>query len=262
MSDISAAHDYPPEIAKAIIAVKKQVKQLGSDESNKHGGYAYVSVDKFYERIGKLMADAGLALLIDETESEIRPGGKEGNGWLFARYHLAFLHESGAVSEWLRRSLALPINGPQTFGAAQSYIEKQYLRQIFKIPTGEKDADDVAQTDTPPVKRAGMVRAADVPPNGNGHQAKPATPLNKAALPVSVEEPPEVTAARQRVRMLIDKYIRLIGTAPSVHALNMTFEDGQDELREIEEAGEKGQAAAKALREKFMKRISELEMAA
>lgn len=166
---------YPVEIAKAIIAVKKQVKQLGVDDNNKHGGYPFVSVDKFYERFGKLMAEAGIALLIDETGSEIRAGGKEGNAWLFAHYELRFVHESGVVSPSLRRSLAMPISGPQAYGAAQSYIEKQFLRQVFKIPTGEKDADDMAQDDTPPPRQAprdaGMVRAADVPPqkaNGNG----------------------------------------------------------------------------------------------
>jgi hypothetical protein len=90
------------------------------------------------------MAEAGLALLIDETESDVKDG-KSGNPWLFAQYSLLFMHETGVVSASLRRSLAMPINGPQTYGAAQSYIEKQFLRQVFKIPTGEKDADDTAQ---------------------------------------------------------------------------------------------------------------------
>lgn len=146
----------PPEIAKAIIAVKKQVKQLGSDERNEHGRYNYVSVDKFYDRIGKLMADAGLALLINEASSEVRISettDRDGNlrktPWVFCNYELTFMHESGVLSTLpMARSLAMPITGPQTYGAAQSYIEKQFLRQVFKIPTGEKDADDVPQDDT------------------------------------------------------------------------------------------------------------------
>ncbi len=60
---------YPKEIATAIITVKKQVKQLGTNEENKHGGYSYVSVDKFYDRVGKLMAEAGLAILMAGTSS-------------------------------------------------------------------------------------------------------------------------------------------------------------------------------------------------
>ncbi len=131
----------PPPIAAAIIAVKKQIKQLGADDRNEHGKYAFVSVDKFYATVGKLMAEAGLALLIDETATDVRASDKSGNPWLFAMYDLTFLHESGALSHPLRRSIALPISGPQAFGAAQSYIEKQFLRQVFKVPTGERDAD-------------------------------------------------------------------------------------------------------------------------
>lgn len=133
----------PPEIAKAIIVVAKGVKQLGTTDENQHGRYKYVSVDRFYEVIGKLMRDAGLALIIDEIHDEVREG-KSGNPWLFMRYNLMFMHESGATSPPMRRSCALPISGPQAFGAAQSYTEKQFLRQVFKVPTGEKDADDTA----------------------------------------------------------------------------------------------------------------------
>jgi ERF superfamily protein len=144
----------PPVIAAAIIAVKKQVKQLGADDKNQHGGYAFVSVDKFYERIGPLMAAQGLALLIDEVSTDVREG-KSGNPWLFVRYNLRFLHETGATSPPLGRSCALPISGPQAFGAAQSYIEKQFLRQIFKIPTGERDADGTASSEDAPAGTSG-----------------------------------------------------------------------------------------------------------
>jgi hypothetical protein len=142
----------PPEIAAAIIKIEGQIKQLGSDERNPHGGYGYVSVDKFYAIVGPLMAEAGLALLINETSSEIR-AGDSGKGWLFVQYELQFMHVSGVMSPVLRRSCALPISGPQAYGAAQSYIEKQFLRQVFKIPTGDRDADDTAQNEDAPARR-------------------------------------------------------------------------------------------------------------
>jgi hypothetical protein len=163
MSDTSTS-TYPAPIAKAIIAVKKQVKQLGTDDRNPHGGYSYVSVDKFYDSIGKLMAEAGLALLIDETGSDVKEGSS-GKPWLFAQYSLSFLHETGVVSDPLRRSLALPISGPQAYGAAQSYVEKQFLRQVFKIPIGEKDADQIAPDDSPP--KNGKTAASKTAPPQN-----------------------------------------------------------------------------------------------
>lgn len=172
----------PPAIAAAIIAVKKQIKALGSDERNEHGRYGYVSVDKFYERIGKLMAEAGLALLIDETSTDVRVGeqrdpGKAPSPWLFAQYTLSFMHESGAMSAGLRRSIALPISGPQAFGAAQSYIEKQFLRQVFKVPTGEKDADDTPTDGIAPETRNAARTAQERAP------ASRAAPQRQQAAP-------------------------------------------------------------------------------
>lgn len=167
----------PASIAASIIRVMAQIKQLGTDERNEHGKYRYVSVDKFYSMIGPMMAEAGIALLIDETDSEVKEG-KSGNPWLFAHYALAFMHEDGSISAPMRRSLAMPINGPQTYGAAQSYIEKQFLRQVFKIPTGEHDADETAQGDDVPARSAsrgnGATRAY------NRQQAAPA-PSDAAA---------------------------------------------------------------------------------
>ena len=178
--EVVSAPAVPPEIAAAIVAVKKQVRQLGSDERNEHGGYRYVSVDKFYERIGPLMAEAGLALLIDETETDVRVSettDRNGNlrktPWLFAQYQLAFMHASGCVSAPMRRSLAMPITGPQSYGAAQSYVEKQFLLQVFKIPTGEKDADETAQTEDAPSRPAAASRGRTAPETHRGTSGAP-----------------------------------------------------------------------------------------
>lgn len=187
----------PPAIAQAIIAVKKQVRQIGQDERNEHGKYRYVSVDRFYERIGPMMAEAGLALLIDETETEVRisettdrDGNPRKTAWLFAQYNMAFMHESGALSTPMRRSVAQPLTGPQTYGAAQSYIEKQFLRQVFKIPIGERDADETAQGDDAPA------RGRTAPSGANGARSAPA---RQQAAPAPSDA---AHAARERVKRL------------------------------------------------------------
>jgi hypothetical protein len=186
----------PPALAAAIIAVKKGVKQLGVDDRNQHGGYNFVSVDKFYERIGKLMAEAGLALLIDETSTEVRTSerqrddGKTPAPWLFTHYDCRFMHESGALSPPMRRSCALPISGPQAFGAAQSYIEKQLLRQIFKVPTGEKDADETEPRDQDAPAGASGVRTASEAParTQTTHQRQQAAPAPSDAVAALIAE--------------------------------------------------------------------------
>jgi hypothetical protein len=108
------------------------------------------------------------------------------------------MHESGALGPSMRRSCALPINGPQTFGAAQSYIEKQFLRQVFKVPTGDRDADETPQSDDAPGKpteartaQASGARAAPARP-----QAAPApSPAKEAAIKRWRELRDEIDAA-------------------------------------------------------------------
>lgn len=200
----------PASVAAAIIAVKQKVKQLGHDDKNEHGRYNFVSVDKFYATIGKLMADVGLALLIDETATEIRASDKSGNPWLFVQYDLTFMHESGALAAPLHRSCALPINGPQTYGAAQSYIEKQFLRQVFKVPTGEKDADDTAQgEDAPQGRNAGRTVQVSQSAARTGHQRQQAAPAPSA-------DKEEATKRYKEIRAEIDASM----TVPDVGALD------------------------------------------
>lgn len=147
----------PPEIGKAIVAVKKQVKSLAKDEENKFARFKYVSVDAFYEAIGPLMANAGLVLFTDEVEviTEQREttndqGQLRTSVWLVIKYDLTLYHESGASYGPKRRTMMVPATGPQAFGAAESYVEKYYLRGLFKVPTGEQDADAEKQDALPP----------------------------------------------------------------------------------------------------------------
>ena len=208
----------PPAIAAAIVEVMAGVKALGSDERNTHGGYTYVSVDKFYDRIGKLMAGAGVALLIDEVSTDVKASEKSGAPWLFAQYELRFLHKSGALSHPLRRSIALPINGPQTYGAAQSYIEKQFLRQVFKVPTGEKDADDTPQTDSPPARSAAQGRS-DLA--GAALAASPAKPATTPAAQGTETKHPRYTEAVEFFKTMK----QIVAAAPHTLALDQTLTD-------------------------------------
>jgi hypothetical protein len=227
----------PPEIAAAIVAVKKQVRRLGADERNEHARYNYVSVDKFYSIIGPLMAEAGLALLINEAESEVRiseatdsQGKERKTPWLFASYELTFLHETGVMSTLpMSRSLAMPINGPQTYGAAQSYVEKQFLRQVFKIPTGEKDADDTAQGEDAPARSAsrgnGATRApqrqqaAPAPSDAAGEVSKR---WKEIAHDIDIEEDKEMLTrlGKWQAFETLDKLSADLGP-PEVHAERM-----------------------------------------
>lgn len=153
MAERDSLPKMPPEIAAAIFQVKAGIKQIGFDERNEHSKYSYASVDKFYAALRPLEVEAGLEVMLDESALDVR-AGDSGKGWAFITYNVWLLHKSGAMWGPLKRHLALPVTGAQTFGAAESYIHKAFRRGFYMVPTGEKDADDMAQTDSPPVSRA------------------------------------------------------------------------------------------------------------
>jgi hypothetical protein len=137
----------PPEIAGPVVDVCSAVKKAVKEHVNKHGGYKYVSIDKFYEDMGPLLADAGLILMMNERSAE--SDGK----WLNVSFDFYIYHKSGKQYGPVTRSQAVMANGPQAYAAAQSFAEKYFMRQLFKIPTGEEDADGDSQSDKPMIPR-------------------------------------------------------------------------------------------------------------
>lgn len=171
----------PPAIAAAIVQVKKEVKQLGKDEENKFAKFNYVSVDKFYDVIGRLMAKAGLFIVTDETsiaaetrEAQTEQGQVKKSIWITATYELTLFHESGAEYGPIHRTIMVQATGPQAFGSGVSYVEKYFLRSLFKVPTGEQDVDAAPQEGVPetvvrnrprPVAPSQIKPAAATPPS-------------------------------------------------------------------------------------------------
>ena len=180
--EITALPRMPPEIAKAVLAVMAKVKQLGSDERNSHGGYDYVSVDKFMSSIRPLMVEAEILLTVHEDAVEVKSyttkKGDEGS-YLFLRFACEVVHSSGACWGPIYRSLALPATGPQAYGSAESYVLKRFMRALFLVPTGDKDADETASGEMPARERPQQ-------PRGGATKANPAV---QAPAPQDALEP-------------------------------------------------------------------------
>lgn len=152
-----------PEIAAPVIGVCKKVKLAVKEHLNKHGGYKYVSVDKFYEDMGPLLAEAGLIIMMHERAAE--SDGK----WLNVTYDIFLIGESGKSYGPVTRTQGVLANGPQAYAAAQSFAEKYFMRQLFKIPTGEEeaDADSQPRTQIPASKKQTKPAAETYPPDAS-----------------------------------------------------------------------------------------------
>jgi hypothetical protein len=150
----------PPEIAKAIISVMKAVRAIGKDAKTDFGRkYAYVSVDAFYEQIGPLMAANGIFDLVLEQSLDVQMrvtvdeyNKEKKANWLIGVYHIYVYHDSGVFYGPIKREMQVRADGPQAYGSAPSYLEKYFLRQLFKVPTGDADADNHPQEGIPLVR--------------------------------------------------------------------------------------------------------------
>lgn len=126
----------PKSVASGVVAVTRGVNTLYRSERNNFAEYNYVSVDSFYEALGPLMAEAGIFDIINEVRSSTD------KGFLYCEYEIFLVSAEGEMYGPIRTNVTVKAQGPQAYASAKSYAEKYFLRQIFKVPTGEKvDAD-------------------------------------------------------------------------------------------------------------------------
>ncbi len=145
--------EMPEPIAAAVTHVMRRAGTLTRDEHNPEADYRYASIDGFLAAVGPLCARTGLIILQDERAARLvdNPIGNAGQTWLWVTFAFTLAHKSGALWGPVTRSVMVPADGAQAFGAAQSYALKQFLRSLFQIPTADgEDAD----------RRAGEVRTA------------------------------------------------------------------------------------------------------
>jgi len=129
----------PPNIAAAVVAVASKVTSVSKDNSNEHGRYMFASVDQFYALVGPLMADANLFILADLVRSEVIRSDKAGQ--LNVEFNLYLVHASGEMFGPITREVTVVAAGPQAYASAESFVTKYFMRNLFKVPTGDKDDD-------------------------------------------------------------------------------------------------------------------------
>lgn len=193
-----------PELAQLISDVGAKIPTLAKTTRNGDAGFNYVSIDGYYEKVAPILREAGLIWVIDEEGFELIPN-VYGEHWCRFEYMMTLFHTIGLDTDdgietpsfSLRLSLIHPFQGAQTTGSAMSYAEKIFLRTLFKIVTGEPDADAFARGKG---KRAAvkaytqtvMQQAAE-----EGDEFTEATPVADPETPVEQVEPKEEPAPKK-----------------------------------------------------------------
>lgn len=137
-------------IFAAIAHAIGEVKQLGKSDRNKFDGYDFVSIDKFLTLVNPICAKTGLFPSINQDAVELYENTNSKGGkatWARFYYSISLHHKTGQTFGPCKSMVAVPMNGAQASGSAQSYALKQFFRGIFLIPTGDKDDADLNATE-------------------------------------------------------------------------------------------------------------------
>lgn len=139
------------KMIQKILATREEVGSLKKNDRNGDiGGFAFVSIDDYYDKVATAAHANGLYWTISQEELDVSESGA-----MFLRYVVdLYDYEEETVFErgWTA-TIPHPNQGAQTAGAAQSYADKGYMRALFKLVTGEPDSDKLAkksQRDAPP----------------------------------------------------------------------------------------------------------------
>lgn len=147
---VSNTVHMPKEMADAILKVMDDFGSLRKTGFNEHGRYNFAPVDDFYDRTRKLFPKYGLVITSTELESDLVPmTAGTGNAmkttiWIKTKWQFKLHHNGATYDDGLYRFAHVPTSGPQTEGIAQSYASKNFMRDLFRVATGEYELDDMA----------------------------------------------------------------------------------------------------------------------
>lgn len=161
-----------------VIKTASMIPSLEKGNKNEYGKYDYVSIDDYYKEVASLALKNGLGWIVREVSSEIREKS------ILYVYEFDLYSNTGAFIPMVSRlSVVHPVQGAQTSGSALSYAEKLFMRTLFKVRTGELDADSTdpkafsdasfkgpipkSITPKPTIGTVGVAKASGPVPNQN-----------------------------------------------------------------------------------------------
>ena len=197
-------------IYSAVAKAMGDVERVAKDSRNNDQKYDFASVDDFMAMVGPICSKYGLVTIFDEDAREFieKPGKYGPTQWVSISYQITTRHESGEQLPTVRRHVEVIRNGPQAYGAAQSYILKQYYRGLLNIPTGDNDDPD-----------HGAVLQEQIAPQQQQRKA-----------------PPEMTQRRLPTQEAIDRTCEYIREATDMGKLKERWENIPKELQATAEA--------------------------
>ena len=239
MSEIRTSEQID-EISAAIAKAQAELENIERSGTNPHFRSRYAQLGAVLDEVRPKFSKQGVAILQHAVNGQ---GSTVG---VITR----LAHSSG---QWIESSLYIAPSrfDAQGAGSVISYLRRYALMAVAGIGPDDDDAEAAVGRPQELTRQlsSGPTRMALRPP-------LPTAPLEMSPISAASDEVAQETAARQRIRMLIDKYDHLIKATPDRAALSAAFQAGEQEIAEIEAAGQKGKEAARALKRKLTDRMT------
>jgi len=122
-----------------------RLPSLKKDARNTHGGYNYVSIDDYYKEVARVAAEEGIHWHPRETANpsleQIQMKQVQTVIKFTYGFDIYYAPTDEKYEDYFTCSIYHPFQGAQSSGSAMSYAEKLFMRTVFKVQTGEGDAD-------------------------------------------------------------------------------------------------------------------------
>lgn len=168
-------------IVKKIAMISAKLPSLKKEDENKFQKYKFVSIDDYYEKVASQITAGGVFWVTTELSSIVHE--LENSVIIITKYEFnVFDTEDDENSIVIHLSVAHPFQGAQTAGSSLSYADKLFMRSVFKVVTGEQDADASDAIVNARVKQgvAGSVAPRNAPTPDGDHNAQTAKLLTQA----------------------------------------------------------------------------------
>ena len=209
---MATSKDTTFEVIEAIKNVRSKMVSLKQDSENKHGGYNYVSIDTYYEKVSKVATEAGVVWRTRELTFDLVPNQGKGKDRTYVQSKFAFdvYYGSSSIEDYMSVTVFSPYDGPQTTGQLFSYADKVFMRVAFCVSTGEKDADDINQepVNIKTTKADPLLDDLTVTPKANG--VVPHDPLTGELDDPGVHETLELSVEQTDVAPTFDEGLPLM----------------------------------------------------
>lgn len=133
----------PKSISASVNAIMSEIKILSKDSENSFQNYKYADIDSFLGLVNPLCSKHGLNIFMNEKDCKVVGENKK---WVHILYEFVLVHKDGETWNFpQQKNMFVQMTGGPSLGVSQSYALKQFMRQIFLIPTGEGDLDEAEQ---------------------------------------------------------------------------------------------------------------------